>query len=246
LNRKLYVIKKIIKYFTLKHKFFSAISEYVNGASSLKAAANYYGINTKYLKNEIKECVYWISQGSMRIPMYNIENHHMDRPAIFTLKEEHLLWKELEVWKKISQPYCFCQLCAMKQLLNLANQYAQCKKRYSIHKNKKKIWNKIEELGIKWLINFEMRYNKISQTFLPNCLKTPIEIQKLANKSKSPRLLVSKPSKLLVSKSHSRRSDLRKKNFNESQIHAAKDMSTQTEITSKNDLPMDLTTGSSN
>jgi len=246
LNRKLDVIKKITKYFTLKCKFFLAISEYVNGASCVKAAANYYGISQKNLKNEIKECVYWTSRGSIRIPMYNIDNQHVDRPAIFTLKEERLLWKELELWRKTSQPYCFCQLCAMEQLLNLANQYVQYKKRYSIHNNKIKKCNKIKELGTKWLINFEMRYNIISRAFLPNCLKIPIEIQKLANKSKSSRLLVSKPSKLLVFKLHSRRSGLRRKNFNESQIHAAKDMSTQTEITSKNDLPMDLTTGSSN
>jgi len=61
LNRKVDVIKKRIKYFTLQHKFFLAINEYVLKVSALKAAANHYGINKENLENEIKECVSWIS-----------------------------------------------------------------------------------------------------------------------------------------------------------------------------------------
>ncbi|EFN73839.1 hypothetical protein EAG_06481 [Camponotus floridanus] len=234
LNCKLNVIKKHIEYLTLKQKYFLAIREYIYGASSVQAAANYYGISQKKLKNEIKECVDFISQGNIQIPIYKIDNQYVDRSEIFTLKEERLLWNELQIWKKIFQPYCFCQLCAMKQLLNLANEYVQYKKRYSIHYNKIKKCNNIAKLG-KWLINFEMRYNIISKTFSPNCLKIPIETQKLTNKSKSPRLL--------VSKSRRRRSGLRRKNFNQSQINTAKDISTQTKITSvaQNDQPMDLT-----
>jgi len=113
-----------------------------------------------------------------------------------TREGKPLLWRELHFWKRISQPYCFCRLCAMEQLLNLANQNAHYKKR--LHNNIIKRWNKSKLPGMKWLINFEMRFG-FSKIIFPNCLKMPIVAQKLANKSKFSRLL---------SKSHSRRSGL--------------------------------------
>lgn len=226
LNRKLKLLKGLDKYYELKSKFESAVKEYLTGGITIKAAANHYGISQIILTKEIE---LFIKEYDIRRASYKY-SRYIERTAIFTIREEILLIKDLFFWKKMFQPYCFCQLCAMEQLLILANQYARnTGKVYLEERNETKL--------VEWLSQFEMRLsNFISRNFISNCIKVPTKTQTLANKSKSSLLLVSKSV-------HD--NDLQKKNFDQSRIRNVKDKSTQTdqEITSivaENDQPMDL------
>lgn len=233
LNRKVNISKEMKNYLSLQDKFFLAISEFVCGISTIPVTANYHQIEIKTLENEINERVY-LDNGYVRISKYNYRKS-LDNPPIFKLREEYFLMRELDFWKQISQPYCFCQLCAMEQLLQLANQYAQCRKSRKLHDAVIKKWNRIKRPGMRWLMNFEMRYT-ISKAFLPNCIKVPNTTRKLTNKSKSSRL---------VSKSHKCHNyNLRSKKFNQLQIPNIEGMSTSIGITSDNKSqlqPLDLT-----
>lgn len=227
LNRKLDIIRKTTKYIQLKSKFESAVAEYLNGRATIKAAANHYGISQTILTKEI---VSFKKHKILGIALYEYDRP-IQRKAFFTFREEMLLLRDLFLWKNMFQPYCFCQLCAMDRLLSLANQYVENSGRVHL-----KRWNKTKQTGLKWLIDFEMRFsNSISTTFRPNCMKIPtVSRTKLTSKSKS-----------LVNGSR----DLYRKDFDQLRIYNVKDMSTQTirEITSAgsddvNDQPMDLRT----
>lgn len=227
LKRKIYVTEKMWTYYTQQQKIGLAMTEYFNKASTFQAAADYYGIPKKILKAEIDKHIYWISLGTVRMKKYLRYDRLVQHTALFTPTQEIFLLRDLMMWKEIFQPYCFCQACAMKQMLNLASQHEK-----SLHPKEQK--NKIKQSVINWLIDMEMKYTFLKR-FLPDCLKIPTGTQKLANKSKS----------LLVSKSHSSRSGLRRKNVthDQSRISNVKDGSTQIEITEDqplNDQPLDL------
>lgn len=213
LKRKIYVTEKMSTYHTHACKINLAMNEYFTKASTIKAAANYHGISRKTLKNEIDKHIYWISLGTVRMKNHIACDRLMQRAELFTLHQESLLIKDLLMWKEIFQPYCFCQACAMKQLLNLASQQAQYEK--SLHPKEQR--SKIKQSVINWLIDFEMKYTFLKR-FLPDCLKIPSETQKLATK---------KSKFSLVSKSHSSRSGLRRRNVTRSRISNIKDVSVQ-------------------
>ncbi|XP_070154072.1 uncharacterized protein [Polyergus mexicanus] len=226
LDRKLNILKGLDKHYELKSKFESAVKEYLAGGATIKAAANHYGISQIILTKEIE---HFMKENDIRRTSYKY-SRSIERTAIFTIREEVLLIKDLFFWKKIFQPYCFCQLCAMEQLLILASQYARNRGRvYLEERNKTKL--------VEWLTKLEMRLsNFVSRNFISNCIKVPTKTQTLENKSKSSLLLVSKSVY---------DNDLQKKNFDQLQIRNVKDKSTQTdrEITSivaENDQPMDL------
>lgn len=171
LKRKISLVKRLVNYCELKSKYESAVREYLNGASTVKAAANHYGISQQVLTKEIS---LFLKHKSVREAALYVYERPIERAAIFTISEEIFLLKDLLNWKKIVQPYCFCQLCAMERLLSLANQYVKNRERIY-----PKRWNRNEL--VEWLLKFEMRSSTyISTNFRSNCIKVPTETQRLA------------------------------------------------------------------
>ncbi|XP_050452714.1 uncharacterized protein LOC126852212 [Cataglyphis hispanica] len=171
LKRKIMLVRKMGLYYELKTKYESAVKEYLSEESTLEAAVKYYKISEKVLMREIS---LFLEHNSAENAAQYVYERPIERAAIFTISEEISLLKDLSDWKEIAQPYCFCQLCAMVQLLSLANQYVKSRERIYPRR-----WHQSEIL--EWLLKFEMRSSTyISTNFRPYCIKIPTETERMA------------------------------------------------------------------
>lgn len=164
LYEKIKIIKILENYIEEKIRYEEAVGTVLKHEELITDSAEKYEVNVDILCNELAQFY-----------QSNDEKYEYDRlldpTRIFTFKQEMLLLKYLELWKKEEIPFCSCVFCSMEKLLYIAYQFAQ--------KNKIKyplIWNIERRASVKWLITYEMTYSNIISQLVSknNCFRSPI------------------------------------------------------------------------
>lgn len=164
LHEKINIMNSLEKHIEDKIRYEKAVETVMKHEELITDSAEKYGVNVDTLSNEVA-----------RFYLTNNEKYEYDRlldpTRIFTFKQEMLLLKYLELWKKQRISFCSCVLCSMEKLLYIAYKFARKNKiNYPL------IWNIDRKASTNWLITYEMTYSNIISQLVPenDCFRSPI------------------------------------------------------------------------
>ncbi|XP_029178514.1 uncharacterized protein LOC114946232 [Nylanderia fulva] len=149
-----------------RQKIKRAVRDIIEKGLTYASVSNCYKVRTNKLWFEVK------TARLRGLQNYQYDRHDPHGPRLLTYVQEEILLEYLINWKSASsKTTCTCQLCALEHLLRFVRGLAQ---HNNIGLSSEFKANKITDVEIQWLINFEMKFSEeIFRSFWPikNCTK---------------------------------------------------------------------------